>query len=48
MSAPPTVAAPSGTDEIFAQIEKLGQLRDKGFISAEDFDTKKAELLGRI
>jgi hypothetical protein len=48
MSAPPTVAAPSGTDEIFAQIEKLGQLRDKGFISTEDFDTKKAELLGRI
>ena len=50
-SAPaPAPAAPaaSSTDEIFSQIEKLGQLRDKGFISPEDFEAKKNDLLGRI
>ena len=35
-------------DEIFATIEKLAVLRDKGAITQEDFDTKKAELLARI
>lgn len=30
---------------IFGQIERLGELRDKGFITAQDFDLKKAELL---
>jgi hypothetical protein len=35
-------------DEIFAQIERLGELRDKGFITGEDFDQKKADLLSRL
>jgi hypothetical protein len=30
-----------------AQIEKLATLRDKGIINNEDFEVKKAELLGR-
>ena len=33
------------TDEVFALIEKLAALRDKGAITQEDFDAKKAELL---
>lgn len=36
------------SDDIFSQIERLGELRDKGFISPEDFDQKKAELLARL
>jgi uncharacterized membrane protein YdbT with pleckstrin-like domain len=30
------------------QIEKLGELRDRGVISAEEFEAKKTELLGRM
>lgn len=46
-TAPPTPAAPSG-DEILAQIRKLGELRDAGILTQEEFDTKKAELLQRL
>lgn len=45
--APPAAPAPASED-VFAQIERLGSLRDKGFISAEDFEAKKADLLSRI
>lgn len=44
---PPPPARPSA-DEIFSQIERLGELRDKGFITSEDFDAKKTELLARL
>ncbi len=37
-------AAPSITD----QIEKLGELRDRGVLSEEEFQAKKAELLQRM
>lgn len=30
------------------QIERLGELRDKGFISDEEFQAKKAELLAKV
>ncbi len=30
------------------QIERLGELRDKGFITDAEFQTKKAELLAKI
>jgi hypothetical protein len=48
--APPTPAVPptpSG-DEILAQIRKLGELRDAGILTQEEFDTKKADLLKRL
>ena len=50
MQSPPPPAAPPrpSADEIFSQIERLGELRDKGFITADDFDAKKAELLARL
>lgn len=41
-------AAPPAVDGIPAQIEKLGELRDKGLLTEEEFATKKAELLGRL
>jgi membrane protein YdbS with pleckstrin-like domain len=42
--APPPASTPSITD----QIEKLGELRDKGVLSEEEFQAKKAELLQRM
>ena len=51
-SAPTPVAteltAPStSADDVFAQI-KLGELRDAGFVTPEEFEQKKAELLARL
>ena len=47
--APQTVGAPPvGQADIFATIEKLAELRDKGILSEEEFATKKAELLARL
>ncbi|WP_017613621.1 DUF4429 domain-containing protein [Nocardiopsis salina] len=36
------------TDWVYAQIERLGELRDKGLLSEEEFGEKKTELLRRI
>jgi hypothetical protein len=41
----PTSAAP---EDPFAQIERLGELRDKGLLSEAEFEAKKAEVLGRM
>jgi hypothetical protein len=40
----PTASAESVTD----QIKKLGELRDAGFLTNDEFNTKKAELLARL
>jgi hypothetical protein len=40
-------SAPSMSD-VFELIEKLGALRDKGFVSDEEFNAKKSELLSRL
>lgn len=40
--------AQSAGDAMLEQIRKLGELRDAGFLSEEEFQAKKAELLGRI
>ena len=50
-TAAPVSAAPAPAmtmDEVFNTIERLAALRDKGAITQEDFDAKKAELLARI
>jgi hypothetical protein len=54
-AAPPTAPpapAPSGVAtsaaEIGAAIETLGGLRDKGFLTEEEFAAKKAEILARL
>jgi hypothetical protein len=33
---------------VYEQLAKLGQLRDAGVVTAEEFDAKKAELLFRM
>lgn len=47
LAAPGAPAAPDG-DAILGQIRKLGELRDAGLLTDEEFETKKAELLGRL
>lgn len=46
--APATGAPPAPTDDPITQLEKLATLRDRGIISAEEFEQKKAELMERI
>lgn len=43
--APAPVPAPS-TDDVFDQLSKLGQLRDQGILTEEEFQAQKAKLLG--
>jgi hypothetical protein len=38
----------SSTDEIINTLDRLGALRDKGYVSDEEFAAKKAELLSRL
>jgi hypothetical protein len=52
-TAQPTPIPDSGTasgteSDIFAAIERLGELKDKGILTAEEFASKKTELLGRL
>ena len=43
----PVAAAPADDgDDLIAQLEKLGQLRDKGILTDEEFAAQKAKLLG--
>ena len=45
----PQNAAPSGNaGDVFAALEKLGQLRDMGVLTEDEFQSKKAELLSRL
>ena len=46
--APASVPASGGGQDVFATIERLAELQAKGIISAEEFATKKAELLARL
>lgn len=52
--APVAPAAPVATpeidtaDEVAAALARLGDLRDKGIITPEEFEAKKGELLGRL
>lgn len=48
-AAPPPAAAPAPAGpSIVEQIKQLGELRDAGLISPEEFEAKKAELLSRM
>jgi Short C-terminal domain len=46
--APPPPAPSAGgiTDETMAQLQKLGQLKEQGILTQEEFDAQKAKLLG--
>jgi membrane protease subunit (stomatin/prohibitin family) len=41
-------AASVKPDEVMATIEKLGELKAKGLLTADEFDAKKAELLKKL
>jgi putative oligomerization/nucleic acid binding protein len=43
---PPAPAAADSGDDMLAQLEKLGELHDKGILTDEEFAAQKAKLLG--
>ena len=45
-STPAPVAAPATSNDMFAQLEKLGELKDKGILTQAEFDAKKKQILG--
>jgi hypothetical protein len=51
-AAPPTPAAPTvremSTDEITTALGSLADLRERGAITPEEYEAKKADLLGRL
>ena len=50
-SAPAPAAssgAPMSTDDIFAKLERLAELHQRGIITSTDFEAKKADLLSRL
>ena len=53
LSAQADAAAPAQTpaspsESVTDQLAKLGQLRDSGVLTQEEFESKKAELLARL
>lgn len=47
--APPQPGAPSASQgDVLGALERLGQLRDKGVLTEDEFSAKKAELLARL
>jgi hypothetical protein len=47
VAASPVAATPERIDPV-EQIRKLGELRDAGILTQEEFEAKKADLLRRI
>ena len=47
-SAAPASEASADTDDAFDQIRKLGELKDAGLLTEEEFNAKKAEMLKRL
>jgi hypothetical protein len=43
--APPPPPPPAADDDLISQLEKLGELRDKGILTDEEFAAQKAKLL---
>ncbi|MEB3321894.1 MAG: SHOCT domain-containing protein [Synechococcaceae cyanobacterium] len=46
--AAPSPSQPAAEGDVLAALERLGQLREKGILTEEEFAAKKAELLGRL
>ncbi len=44
-AAPVQQQAPSG-DDAYVELEKLGQLKEQGILTQEEFDAKKRQILG--
>ena len=47
-AAPAAPAAGVKAEDVMATLEKLGELKSKGILTQEEFDTKKAELLKKL
>jgi hypothetical protein len=47
-SAPPSPAASAGEEDPLEKIAKLGQLRDRGLLTPEEFEAQKKRLLGEV
>lgn len=47
ISDAPATPSPSSVDPV-EQLKKLAELRDAGVLTAEEFEAKKADLMGRI
>ncbi|TCO50744.1 PH domain-containing protein [Actinocrispum wychmicini] len=48
-STPPAVTAVHGsTGDVYEQLRKLGELHEAGVLTADEFNTKKQELLNRL
>jgi hypothetical protein len=45
-AGPMSAAAPAGSDDTIARLEKLAQLRDSGAITPDEFAAQKARILG--
>ncbi len=39
-------AAPAAEPDVYEELAKLGQLKDQGILTQEEFDAKKKQLLG--
>jgi membrane protease subunit (stomatin/prohibitin family) len=48
MNTAPQMNAPHDNDEIFEDLKKLGELKAAGILTADEFNEKKKELLGKI
>jgi hypothetical protein len=44
--AAPAATPPAATDDVLAQLERLGKLRDGGVLTEDEFAAQKARLLG--
>ncbi len=42
----PQTASVSNTDDQFAQLKQLGELKEQGILTQAEFDAKKAQILG--
>jgi hypothetical protein len=42
---PPQAAPATGADDMFEQLQKLGELRDQGILTEDEFAAQKARIL---
>jgi Bacterial PH domain/Short C-terminal domain len=45
---PPAAAGPMSADQVTATLDRLADLRDRGAVTPEEYEAKKAELLDRL
>lgn len=47
-AAPAVAPAPAAaaSEDMYAQLEKLGELKEKGILTEAEFDAKKKQILG--